>query len=73
MKNLMMETKFKKGDKVLVSPQVTHKNDWIEAIIVEIEQNPFVGIVVTVETDDKDIYFEKEDMFKLIEVEVCMQ
>lgn len=69
-----MNTKFKIGERVLVSPQMTGYSDWIEATIFEIEENPFVGIVINVKTDNGIIFFEKEDMFKpLNEIEVCMQ
>ena len=67
------QTNFKVGDRVLVSPQVTGEKEWIEATIIEIEQNPFVGIVITVETDDKNVFFEKEDMFKPLTEKVCLQ
>lgn len=67
------KTNFKEGDRVLVSPQVTGEKEWIEATIIEVEQNPFVGIVITVETDDKNIFFEKEDMFKPLTEKVCLQ
>lgn len=67
------KTNFKVGDQVLVSPQVTGEKEWIEATIIEIEQNPFVGIVITVETDDKNVFFEKEDMFKPLTEKVCLQ
>lgn len=69
-----MKTSFKIGDRVLVSPQVTREQDWIEAIIFKIEENPFVGIVINVKTDNGIIFFEKEDMFKsLNEGELCTQ
>jgi len=68
-----MITKFKIGERVLISPQVTGEKEWIEATIIEIEQNPFVGIVITVETDDKNVFFEKEDMFKPLTEKVCLQ
>lgn len=65
---------FQMGEKVMVSPQVTGEKDWIEAKIIEIEKNPFVGIVLVVETPNGVIFFEKQDMFKHIESkEVCMQ
>lgn len=71
---MTMETSFKVGERVLVSPQVTGFGDWIEATITEIEKNPFVGIVINVETDSGIIFFEKEDMFKhLKERELCTQ
>lgn len=69
-----MKSHFKIGERVLVSPQVTGFPDWIEATVIEIEKNPFVGIVVNVKTDEGIIFFEKEDMFKpLSEKELCTQ
>lgn len=67
------QTNFKVGDRVLVSPQVTGEKEWIEATIIEVEQNPFVGIVITVETDDKNVFFEKEYLFKPLTEKVCLQ
>ena len=67
------KTNFKVGDQVLVSPQVTGEKEWIEATIIEVEQNPFVGIVITVETYDKNVFFEKEDMFKPLTEKIYLQ
>ncbi len=64
---------MKLGDKVLISPQVTGRIDWVEATIVEVENNPYVGIVITAKADDGEVFFEKEDMFKLLDNEICMQ
>lgn len=63
-----MDTRFKIGERVLVSPQITGSSEWIEATIFEIEENPFVGIVINVKTDNGIIFFEKEDMFKPLSV-----
>ena len=68
------QTNFKVGDRVLVSPQVTGEKEWIEATIIEIEQNPFIGNVIVVETDNKISFFEKEYLFKpLNDKELCLQ
>jgi len=64
---------MKTGDRVLISPQVTGRTKWIEATVIEVEQNPYVGIVITAKADDGEIFFEKEDMFKFLDNEVCMQ
>ncbi len=64
---------MKLGDRVLISPQVTGRIDWVEATIVEVENNPYVGIVITAKADDGEVFFEKEDMFKLLDNEICMQ
>jgi len=64
---------MKIGDKVLISPQVTDRTDWIEGVIIEIEKNPFAGIVITAKSDDGEVFFEKEDLFKHFSEEACTQ
>ena len=54
------------GDNVLISPQVTHRNDWTEGKVIEVEDNPFVGTVISAKTSNGDIFFEKECLFKAI-------
>lgn len=63
---------MKIGDEILISPQVTGKNKWIEAVILEIENNPFVGLVITAKTKLGEIFFEKIDMFKTSK-DLCTQ
>ncbi|MRJ11623.1 transcriptional regulator [Ornithobacterium rhinotracheale] len=60
------KSKFKVGEKVLISPEVTHKENWIEGVVIDVEDNPFVGFVISAETKDENIYFEKEYLFKKI-------
>ena len=50
-----MDSKFNIGQRVLVSPQLTGKPDWVEATVTEIEQNPFIGIVIEVKTDNDEL------------------
>ena len=52
------------GDKVLVSPDLTHKSDWENGEVIKVEQTSFVGVVVSAKTDDGDIFFGYQDMFK---------
>ena len=52
------------GDKVLVSPDLTHKSDWENGEVIKVEQKSFVGVVVSAKTDDGDIFFGYQDMFK---------
>ncbi len=56
--------KFKVGDKVKISPQVTHYDKWVDAVVIDVEDNSFVGYVITAETDEKVIFFEKEYLFE---------
>ncbi len=52
------------GDNVLISPQVTHKSDWTQGIVIDVEANPFVGTVISAETANGEIFFDKEYLFK---------
>ena len=51
------------GDKILISPDRTHLPNWIEGTIIEVENNPFVGVVISAET---------EDLFKPQNQKVCL-
>ena len=55
---------MKTGDSVLISPEVTHKSDWTQGTVIEVEANPFVGTVISAETSTGEIYFDKEYQFK---------
>ena len=63
---------MKKGDKVLISPDLTKLPNWISGIVIEVENNPFVGIVISAETEDKNVFFGREDLFKPQTEEVCL-
>lgn len=63
---------MKVGDKVLISPDLTRLPNWISGIVIEVENNPFVGVVVSVETEDKDVFFGQEELFKPQMEEVCL-
>lgn len=55
---------MKTGDKVLISPDLTKLPNWISGTVIEVENNPFVGIVISAETEDKNVFFGQEDLFK---------
>lgn len=55
---------MKTGDSVLISPEVTHKSDWTLGTVIDVEDNPFVGIVISARTQSGEIYFDKEYQFK---------
>ncbi len=58
------QSKFNIGDWVLIAPDVTHREEWLRGVVIHIEQNPFVGIVITAETENKVRFFERENLFK---------
>lgn len=55
---------MKTGDKVLISPDLTRLPEWITGTVIMVENNPFVGIVISAETKDKSVFFGQEDLFK---------
>ena len=63
---------MKVGDKVLISPDLTRLPQWISGTVIEVEDSPFVGTVISAETEDKDVYFGQEDLFKLQTEEICL-
>lgn len=54
------------GDFVLISPDLTLADNWIEGRIIEMEENSFVGTVISVETADGNVFFGRKDSFKAI-------
>lgn len=57
---------IKVGDKVWISPDLTRLPEWVQGTVIEVENNPFVGVVISAETEDGNVFFEREDMFKLL-------
>ena len=55
------------GDRVLISPDLTNLSDWTSGEVIEIEKNPFVGIVISAKTDNGTIYFGYQDLFKPVD------
>jgi hypothetical protein len=56
--------KMEVGDKVLVSPDLTMQKGWMPATVIEVENNSFIGIVVSAQTEDGNVFFGKEYLFK---------
>ena len=54
---------MKKNDRVNISPELTNLQDWVCGTVLDVEDNPFVGTVISARTDDGRIYFGHADMF----------
>ena len=63
---------MKVGDKVLISPDLTRLQEWVKGTVIEVENNPFVGIVISAETEDKNVFFGQEDLFKPQTEDICL-
>ena len=55
---------MKVGERVKVSPDLTGLDAWHEGIIVDIENNRFNGIVISIKLDDGRIFFGQERFFQ---------
>lgn len=56
---------MKTGDKVQVSPDLTGLDDWLTGTVIDVEDNPFNGKVITIKTDDGRMFFGQIRFFKL--------
>lgn len=61
---------MKTGDKVMIYPDLTNSATWVDGTVIEVENNPFVGMVVSAETADGNVFFGYQDLFKTPEA-VC--
>ena len=59
---------MKVGDKAKVSPQLTGESDWVEGEVIDIEQNPFKGIVIAIKDKVGRIFFGEERYFQPVKL-----
>ena len=52
------------GDYVMISPDLTQYSDWVKGQVIEIEDNSFVGTVISAQTEDGNIFFGRAADFK---------
>lgn len=64
---MKIHKKIKKGDKAKASPKLTGLNDWVEGTVIDIENNPFKGLVIAIRDELGRIFFGEEKYFKLFE------
>ena len=57
---------MKTGDKAKVSPDLTGENEWITGEVIDIEKNPFKGIVIAIKDKLGRIFFGEERYFMQI-------
>ncbi|KAA6322763.1 hypothetical protein EZS27_027721 [termite gut metagenome] len=61
---------MEKGERVKAAPAVTGLDNWIEGIIIDIEDNPFRGLVISIKDEKGCIYWGESKYFKFVEY-VC--
>ena len=56
-----MEPKI--GDRMKVSPQLTDQADWIDGEVIDVEHNPFMGLVISIKDKLGRIFFGQSRFF----------
>jgi len=56
-----MEPKI--GDKMKVSPQLTNQQEWVAGEVIDVEHNPFLGLVISIKDHLGRIFFGKSQYF----------
>ena len=59
-----MEPKI--GDKMKVSPQLTAQPDWVEGEVIDVEKNPFLGLVISIKDKLGRIFFGQSCYFMFL-------
>ena len=64
---IMSTNSFQIGSKVMISPELTGEEQWIEGIVDDLDNNPFNGLVVYAKAlKNQIIYFNRQEYFKLV-------
>jgi hypothetical protein len=59
-----MEPKI--GDRMKVSPQLTAQPDWVEGEVIDVEKNPFLGLVISIKDKLGRIFFGQSRYFMFL-------
>ena len=54
---------MKIGDKAKVDPDFTGLDEWVEGIVIDIQKNPFKGIIIAIKDVLGRIFFGEEKFF----------
>ncbi len=57
---------MKTGEFAKVSPKLTDEPDWIEGEVIDVEKNPFRGIIISMKDNLGRIFFGEEKYFQLM-------
>ena len=49
------------------SPQLTALSDWVEGEVIDIEQNPFTGLVISIKDNLGRIFFGQSRYFLMLQ------
>ncbi|CAA7197446.1 hypothetical protein [Chryseobacterium potabilaquae] len=55
---------MKVGDKAKANPAITGLDTWIEGIVIDVENNPFIGIVISIKDALGRIFYGQSKYFE---------
>ncbi len=55
---------MKTVEKIMISPELTGFENWLEGKIIDVEENKFNGTVISIKTSDGRIFFGQEKFFQ---------
>ena len=61
--NIVLKMEPKIGDKMKVSPQLTDQPDWIDGEVIDVEHNPFMGLIISIKDRLGRIFFGQSRFF----------
>ncbi len=65
---------MKTGDKAKADPKLTGLSEWVEGTVIDIEKNPFKGLVIAIKDHMGRIFFGEEKYFESLENnKTCLQ
>lgn len=56
---------MKTGDKAIADPKLTGLDIWVKGEVIDVEINPFKGVVIAIKDKLGRIFFGEEKYFKL--------
>lgn len=64
---------MKVGQLVTISPSLTHLTDWVTSEVIEVENNPYRGIVIAAKDNLGRIFWGECDYFEPVnKTELCL-
>jgi len=55
---------MKTGDRAKADPKLTGQTEWVEGVVIDIENNPFKGTVIAIKDAFNRIFFGEAKYFK---------
>lgn len=61
-----MNMEPKVGDRMKANPQLTGLDNWVEGQVIDVEHNPFTGLVISIKDQLGRIFFGQVKYFQMV-------